>query len=74
MEKLNRLRYTMEDDIILLRQVITNNPYEDTRRWKLIQHNVYMYTHKNFSTRAIRDHVEHLIKLYIKNDLHNLKK
>ncbi|KYN27936.1 hypothetical protein ALC57_02656 [Trachymyrmex cornetzi] len=69
-----RLRFTNEDDLVLLKEVTSLNPYEDKERWKTIADRVGAASKKNFSVRAVRDHVEHLLKNWIKTNRANLKK
>lgn len=67
-----RLRFSSDDDIHLLKEVLTLNPFKNFENWKLIHANVVAYTRKEFTIRAIKDHLEHLVKLYIKEDYKNL--
>lgn len=72
--KSERLRFTSGNDHVVLREVISYNPYEEKKRWKTIAERVRAATQKNFSVRAVRDHVEHLLKNWIKTNRANLKK
>lgn len=69
-----RLRFSMHDDLMLLQNVCNLNPYEDGERWKIIQRNLHILTRKSFSMRCVKDHLEHLLKLYSKSDFNNLRK
>ncbi|GAB6019063.1 hypothetical protein CHUAL_000690 [Chamberlinius hualienensis] len=71
---IERLRFTNLDDITLLREVVSLNPYEDGELWKTILTTVIRKTNKNYSMRSIRDHVDHLLKLWAKEDKINLRK
>lgn len=69
-----RLRFTIYDDLILLNQVNLYNPYRNPTKWNFIVDNVILTTTKQYSLRSLKDHVKHLLMLYIKNDDANLKK
>ncbi|XP_024085015.1 uncharacterized protein LOC106662404 [Cimex lectularius] len=69
-----RLRFTAADDVALLREVVGSNPFEDPTAWSEIGREVNSTTNKNFTLRCLKEHVEHLIKLYIRGDTANLRK
>lgn len=69
-----RVRFSMEDDLNLIREVITENPFEDPGTWQRIRSTMNKSSGKNFSLRAIRDHVKHLLKSYRKNETLERKK
>ncbi|CAH0562979.1 unnamed protein product [Brassicogethes aeneus] len=58
-----RLRFTDHDDISLLREVLGHNPIEHPVLWR---DNMLSVTKKNFSIRTLKDHLELLIKLWLK--------
>jgi len=72
--KKERLRFSTTDDLCLLRQVICLNPYNDTNQWNIIKDTIVSTSKKNFSIRSIKEHVEHLLKVWSKEDRANLKK
>ncbi|KAK4880049.1 hypothetical protein RN001_008195 [Aquatica leii] len=74
MTKIARLRFNVNDDITLLQQVIAVNPFENERRWDEVLHSVIKSSGKEFSIRSIREHIEHLLKLFVKEDRANLRK
>ncbi|KAJ8950898.1 hypothetical protein NQ314_007755 [Rhamnusium bicolor] len=61
-----RLRLTDHDDLTLLREVLGQNPIENPAVWAIIQENMLSVTNKNFSVRSLREHLELLIKLWLK--------
>ncbi|KAJ8955923.1 hypothetical protein NQ314_006822 [Rhamnusium bicolor] len=71
-----RVRFTDHDDLTLLREVLGQNPIENPAVWAIIQENMLSVTKKNFSVRSLREHLELLIKLWLKEfkTLKNLKK
>ena len=69
-----RLRFNINDDLILLREVIAANPYEDVNLWKEVHNKTVEATGKLFTLRAIKDHMDHLLKLWRKSDTTNLQK
>lgn len=74
MAKIERIRFSINDDLTLLRQVVCLNPFEDRSYWKTISENVNKVSGKNFTVRSTREHVEHLIKLFKKGDRANLRR
>lgn len=74
MSKFERLRFTIHDDLVLLREVLEQNPYERHDRWKEIRETVVNFTGKAFTVRAVREHVEYLLALLAKDDRGNLRK
>ncbi|GIX84005.1 uncharacterized protein CDAR_270301, partial [Caerostris darwini] len=69
-----RVRYNVQDDLIILREIVAVNPYGDSARWTSIQESVCKTTNKIFSTRSVKDHAERLVKLYNVQDRTNLRK
>ncbi|KAL1487864.1 hypothetical protein ABEB36_015514 [Hypothenemus hampei] len=69
-----RLRFTMQNDLDILRQVLVENPFEDPSRWQSINNSINAITGKDFSVRATREHTEYLLKLFAKEDLSKLRK
>lgn len=74
MAKIERLRFTIEDDLRLLRDVVGINPFLHPVTWKVVHNNICKFSGKCFSVRAVREHVEHLLKLFAKEDKANLRK
>lgn len=69
-----RLRFAYEDDLTLLREVISQNPFQDGERWKTILKNVIAVSRKDFTLRAIREHTKYLIKNWNKFNRENLNR
>ena len=69
-----RLRFSIFDDLCLLREVVAVNPFEDSKRWDDISKTVVKFTGKNFSLRCLKEHTTHLLKLWHKNDKANIRK
>ena len=69
-----RLRFTQEDKTILLREVLSINPFEEAGRWILIQEILKEKTGKLFSIRALKEHLELLMKKFIDLDNQNKNK
>ncbi|EGI70205.1 PREDICTED: stress response protein NST1-like [Acromyrmex echinatior] len=74
MAKPERLRFTILDDLILLREVSRQNPYEESDRWKTVAERVVNATQKNFSLRCVKEHVDHLLKIWTREGRAHLKK
>ncbi|EFN61609.1 hypothetical protein EAG_05913 [Camponotus floridanus] len=74
MAKPERLRFTILEDLILLREVLRQNPYEESDRWKAVAEYVVNATQKNFSLRCIKEHVDHLLKIWAREGHAHLRK
>ncbi|CAH1183041.1 unnamed protein product [Ceutorhynchus assimilis] len=60
-----RQRFSGHDDLVLLREVLSHNPFENPALWQVIQENVSSLTGKTFVIRTLREHLERLIKLWL---------
>lgn len=74
MAKPERLRFTILEDLILLREVLRQNPYEESDRWKAVAEHVVNATQKNFSLRCVKEHVDHLLKIWAREGHAHLRK
>ncbi|XP_029162451.1 uncharacterized protein LOC114939348 [Nylanderia fulva] len=74
MAKPERLRFTILEDLILLREVLRQNPYEESDRWKAVAQHVVNATQKNFSLRCVKEHVDHLLKIWSREGHTHLRK
>lgn len=72
--KETRLRWSVAHEIMLLKEVLAEDPFEDPKRWEKIHENIKKSSGKNYSIRSVKDHVERLLKLFIKEDRANLRK
>lgn len=61
-----RLRFTSEDDLCLLREVVGHNPLEHPENWTIVQKNIKTSTGKDFAIRTLKDHMMLLISLWKK--------
>ncbi|XP_030764013.1 uncharacterized protein LOC115888416 [Sitophilus oryzae] len=66
-----RLRYTNEHSLMLLKEVLDRNPFEDPYRWSTVHDNFVRMTGRPHTLRSVREHVDYLLKLYVKGDLEN---
>ncbi|XP_066262331.1 transcriptional regulator ATRX homolog [Euwallacea similis] len=66
-----RLRYTNEHSLMLLKEVLDRNPFEDPYRWSTVHENFVRMTARPHTLRSVREHVDYLLKLYVKGDLEN---
>lgn len=64
-----RFRFTDEFDLHLAREVYGQNPYEDPKRWAIIQINIIQISGKSVSIRTLKDRIQNLIKTYKKNKI-----
>ena len=58
-----RLRFSINDYLILLHKIILTNPYQDVNIWKEIHNKTVFPTGKSFRLRAVKDHIDHLLNL-----------
>ncbi|KAF5299123.1 hypothetical protein FQR65_LT09481 [Abscondita terminalis] len=63
--KIKRLRFREEDDLALLREVLSLNPFENPNSWCEIQELIFLTTGKKFVIKTLRDHLLLLIKLWL---------
>ncbi|CAH1381906.1 unnamed protein product [Tenebrio molitor] len=52
---------------MLLREVLAANPFENANEWNNIKKKLIKETTKKISRRAVREHTEHLLKLFKKS-------
>jgi len=57
-----RVRFSIHDDLLILREVLSENPFENYESWKKIVSTTVTELNKNFRVRFIREHVVHLVK------------
>ncbi|XP_030766479.1 nucleoporin GLE1-like [Sitophilus oryzae] len=63
--KSTRLRFTYEDDLVLLREFLNVNPIINLQGWEIIQSNVAITTGKNYLIKTLKQHVQRLIELFL---------
>ncbi|XP_074041558.1 uncharacterized protein [Leptinotarsa decemlineata] len=66
MSATKRLRFTSDDDLCLLREVVGQNPLQNPEKWNSIQANIKSVTGKEFVIRTLKDHVMLLLTLWKK--------
>lgn len=71
---IERMRFTKEDDILILQKILFLNPYNNKEKWEEITNVVQQVSKKNFSKRAIKDHAETIITKWIKGNRINRNK
>ncbi|KAH1007127.1 stress response protein NST1 [Dendroctonus ponderosae] len=64
-----RLRFSIEQDLQLLREVIRQNPFEEVDRWTKIHENFVNECNVPFSLRTCKEHATHLLNLHLKDAL-----
>lgn len=70
-EKPSRLRFTHDDDILLLREFLTQNPIQNPQGWERIQQNIEILTRKKFLIRTLKQHLQLLLELFLKKEKEN---
>lgn len=72
--KVKRNRFTNDDDIVLLKEVLGYNPYCDHSRWTNIQESLEKSIGKKFNIRTIKEHVDLLAKQHVRKEEENTVK
>lgn len=67
-KKVKRICFNKDDDLLLAREILCQNPYEDISRWFVIQRNILQITGKNISVRTIKDRIKSLLKKFLAKD------
>lgn len=73
-EDLKRCRFSPEDDIFLLREVIGENPMANPEIWVKICDKLKNITRKLFTVRALKDRLQLLLETFLKKDRENKNK
>ncbi|CAN7944502.1 unnamed protein product [Ixodes pacificus] len=69
-----RLRFTVDEDLCLLRDVRAVNPFGSPEGWTLVYTNLPVALTRVFTIRAIRDRVDLLLGYLRQQDTANLQK
>ncbi|XP_077553988.1 uncharacterized protein LOC144168871 [Haemaphysalis longicornis] len=69
-----RARFTVEDDINLLKEICAENPFKDTKAWPVIVKNTEAGTNRIFTVRTIRNRSDLLLAQFVHEDRTNLKR
>lgn len=63
-QKQRRLRFTHEDDVIFLREVVQQIPMLHPERWEIVQINMERLTSKKFVIKTLKQHLQWLIEMW----------
>jgi hypothetical protein len=69
-----RQRFSVDDDLCLLREVTAQNPIKEAKAWSTVQENIEKTVGKKFSIRTLKDHLQLLLEVYLKKDMVSQKK
>ncbi|CAN7940555.1 unnamed protein product [Ixodes pacificus] len=69
-----RLRFTVDEDLCLLREVRAVNPFASPERWTLVYTDLLVALTRVFTIRAIRDRVDLQLGYFRQQDTANLRK
>ncbi|CAH1109828.1 unnamed protein product [Psylliodes chrysocephalus] len=69
-----RVRFTYDDDLALLREVVNINPLKDLEKWKEVGDVIQAVTGKCFTLRSLKDHLHLLLEIWKKKDTTNVGK
>ena len=61
----SRFRFNNQFDLHLAQEVLGQNPYENPKRWQIIQVNMVQITGQSVSVRTLRDRIHNLVKKYL---------
>ncbi|KAG0425063.1 hypothetical protein HPB47_027748 [Ixodes persulcatus] len=64
-------RFTIVEDILLLREVLAMNPFVNSSRWDTMAANLNEALGRNFSVRGVRDRCDLLLGLFKRDDCTN---
>lgn len=69
-----RSRFTITDDLALLREARSRNPFRDASAWLRVASGVQCATGKVFTSRAVKDRCDLLLSQYVNQDRESLRK
>lgn len=64
-----RLRFSSDDDLCLLREVVGQNPLATPENWTMVQNNIRSSSGKEFSVRTLKDHLLLLLTMWKKSQV-----
>lgn len=67
-EKSKRLRFSYDDDIFLLREIIAHNPLRNPAGWEIIQGDMETSLGKKFLIKTLKQHLQRLLELWANKD------
>ncbi|VEN55618.1 unnamed protein product [Callosobruchus maculatus] len=63
-----RLRFTYNDDLTFLEEVVSENPFRDPSAWSVIQRNLEVLLKKPFTIKTLKNYLELLLDFFSKKD------
>ncbi|KAG0427579.1 hypothetical protein HPB47_025375, partial [Ixodes persulcatus] len=69
-----RKRFTIVEDILLLREVLAMNSFVNFTRWDTVAANLNEALGRNFNLPGVRDRCDLLLGLFKRDDRTNLRK
>lgn len=69
-----RKRFSVEDDLDLLKEVRGCCPFENPAKWVIVVSNLNKARMKDFTVRAVRERCDYLLRLFAEEDRRNLRK
>nr|XP_050033524.2 uncharacterized protein LOC126530144 [Dermacentor andersoni] len=69
-----RVHFRRHEDLLLLREVVAINPFQNPAMWETLLTNVIAVLRRDVSLRAIKDRVELLVGYFRQDDRENLRK
>ncbi|XP_077512316.1 uncharacterized protein LOC144123334 [Amblyomma americanum] len=67
------VRYHISDDLALLREVVSLNPFADQSQWGTIAENVTIATGRDFWTRSVKERLLLMLRKFLHNERQVLK-
>ncbi|XP_064457486.1 uncharacterized protein LOC135368255 isoform X1 [Ornithodoros turicata] len=71
---IHRKRFHPQDDVHLMREVLSLNPFTDSSKWAVVAQGVNAASEKEFTVRGCRERIDLLLNLFRKQDWNNLRK
>ncbi|KAF6211255.1 hypothetical protein GE061_014372 [Apolygus lucorum] len=59
-----KIKFTSEDDLMLLKEVAAENPFEDGSKWRVVAEKMKRIISKAFTARNLRERVNYLLQRY----------
>lgn len=69
-----RRRFSVSDDIKLLREVNAEDPFKNPSKWNVILENLRQSANKDFTLRSIKERLDLLMVYFMRQDRANLRK
>ncbi|VEN43709.1 unnamed protein product [Callosobruchus maculatus] len=66
--KATRLRFSYEDELVLLKEFLNNDPVVNPKAWEVIQSHVLLVTGKKFLIKTLKQHLQMLLSTFTEKE------